>query len=102
LDLDPLKTKRGKHISATPREISKNEEQKQKEADVGRLQPPSRWRDGISIENVDKVANKEGVYYESNLIRNIQKVQLVVKANRPNIKINAQRVKVTFEPSTPL
>jgi len=102
LDLDPMKTKRGKQISATPRDISKIEEQKPKEADVAKLQPPSRFRDGTSIENIDKVANKEGVYYESNLIRNIQKVQLVLKANRPNIKINAQRVKVIFEPSTPL
>lgn len=86
-------------------EASKNDELKVPEAETGKLQASSPQRcpgGGISLDNLDKAAAiKERAYYESNLIKNIQTVRFKLKANRPDIKINAQRIRVAFEPSTP-
>ena len=77
---------------------TKTEELKVTETEPGKFQTSSPPR-GTSLNNL---AIKGGAYYESNLIKNIQSVRFRLKASRPDLKINAQRIKVAFEPSTPL
>ncbi len=106
MDLAPFQSKTFRRLtSPIAVEPSKNEELKVPETENGKLQPASPQRfpgGGTSLDNLDKSPMKEGAYYESNLIKNIQPVRFRLKANRPDIKINAQRIKVAFEPSTPL